>query len=153
MLLNDLVKLFASNFNINEERFIDIIDSNNIRLSQRLLVKIIDEKKIITSNTITNTTNTTNTASNIINDSNTKNNTDSEPKVSNKDPSTRGRGRPRKTKTFKEDDSVLMEVELIVLENKEYYKTPENVILTKELEIEGILKDGKILRRVLSEPM
>jgi hypothetical protein len=34
-----------------------------------------------------------------------------------------------------------------VLGNEEYYKTRENVVLNKELEIEGIYVDGKISRR------
>ena len=51
MLLLDLIKLFSTNFDINEERFVDIIQSNNIKLSQRLLVAIKDDKKITTIDT------------------------------------------------------------------------------------------------------
>ena len=58
----------------------------------------------------------------------------------------RCRGRPRKTCKVKEDDSVLVEVEIIILEGEEYYTTNENVILSKDLVIEGILKNGKIVR-------
>jgi hypothetical protein len=79
MLLVELLKLFSNNFDINEERFISIIQTNNIKLSQRLLVEVSFEKKIITNvtnkineapinetNIITSNTN----ISNILNDSN-----------------------------------------------------------------------------------
>jgi hypothetical protein len=36
----------------------------------------------------------------------------------------------------------------IKLEGRKYYKTCENVILSKELKIEGILRDGKIVKGV-----
>ena len=135
MLLTDLLKLFANDFNINEERFVNIIESNNIRLSQRLLSEIKPQKKINieTSNTNTNT-----------NDDIAINNDDTNTK---KETTTRGRGRPRKTCEIKEDDSVLIEVEIVKLGDNEYYKTNENVILNKDMEIEGILKNGKVVKR------
>jgi hypothetical protein len=135
MLLTDLLKLFANDFNINEERFVNIIESNNIRLSQRLLSEIKPQKKINieTSNTNTNT-----------NDDIAINNDDTNTK---KETTTRGRGRPRKTCEIKEDDSVLIEVEIVKLGANEYYKTNENVILNKDMEIEGILKNGKVVKR------
>jgi hypothetical protein len=46
----------------------------------------------------------------------------------------------------KEDDTTL-EVELLVLDNVEYYKTQEDVILNNNLEIIGILKNGKIEKK------
>ena len=49
MLLTELLKLFSNNFDINEERFISIIQTNNIKLSQRLLVEVNFEKKINTN--------------------------------------------------------------------------------------------------------
>jgi hypothetical protein len=135
MLLTDLLKLFANDFNINEERFVNIIESNNIRLSQKLLSEIKPQKKINieTSNTNTNT-----------NDDIAINNDDTNTK---KETTTRGRGRPRKTCEIKEDDSVLIEVEIVKLGDNEYYKTNENVILNKDMEIEGILKNGKVVKR------
>jgi len=155
MLLNDLLKLFSTNFNINEERFISIIESNNIKLSQRLLVEINSEKKNNSSkknsdhpiNDIpdTNFINSDPTSINIIN-SNSEN--DVETKVKKETSSSgRGRGRPRKTKELKEESSVIIEVELIIIEEKEYYKTSENVLLNKDMEIEGIYRDGKIVKR------
>jgi len=137
MLLTDLLKLFANDFNINEERFINIIESNNIRLSQKLLSEMKPEKKINIETTNTNTNTNTRNDIAINNDgTNTK-----------KETTTRGRGRPRKTCGIKEDDSVLIEVELVKLGDNEYYKTSENVILNKDMEIEGILKNGKVVKR------
>jgi hypothetical protein len=133
MLLTDLLKLFANDFNINEERFVNIIESNNIRLSQRLLSEIKPQKKI---NIETSNTNTNDDIAINNDDTNTK-----------KEITTRGRGRPRKTCEIKEDDSVLIEVEVVKLGDNEYYKTNENVILNKDMEIEGILKNGKVVKR------
>ena len=131
MLLNDLLKLFSTNFDINEERFITIIESQNIKLHQRLLCNINEKKN---NNIIENT------GSVFENDlkkniKNTKENT-----------SGRGRGRPKKTKEMSEDPNVVIEVELISLLGSEYYKTSENVLMNMEMEIEGILKDGKIVK-------
>jgi len=133
MLLTDLLKLFANDFNINEERFVNIIESNNIRLSQKLLSEIKPQKKI---NIETSNTNTNDDIAINNDDTNTK-----------KETITRGRGRPRKTCEIKEDDSVLIEVEIVKLGDNEYYKTNENVILNKSMEIEGILKNGKVVKR------
>ena len=149
MLLLDLIKLFSTNFDINEERFVDIIQSNNIKLSQRLLVAIKDDKKITTidTNINSNKINITPVNEAIIN------NPDNDDSYANlkkkKEPSGRGRGRPRKTKEINEEENVLVEVELIIIGDKEYYKTNENVILNKNMEIEGILKDGKITKRTM----
>jgi hypothetical protein len=41
----------------------------------------------------------------------------------------------------------LVEVEIVKLGDNEYYKTIENVILNKDMEIEGILKNGKVVKR------
>jgi hypothetical protein len=141
MLLTELLKLFANDFNIDEQRFVNIIESNNIKLSQRLLSEIKHQKKlnIETPNINTNT-----------NDDNTINNNDTNSELNSKKETTtggRGRGRPRKTCDIKEDDSVLVEVEIITLGDNEYYKTSENVILNKDMEIEGILKNGKVVKR------
>ena len=152
MLLNDLLKLFSTNFNINEERLVEIIEANNIKLSQRLLLEIKTNTKISTSSSVnfSNKINDTlianvknNDTTNITTNITTNNETDSK----KKETSGRGRGRPRKTKDLKEESSVLLEVEVLVLGNEEYYKTRENVVLNKELEIEGIYVDGKISRR------
>jgi hypothetical protein len=57
----------------------------------------------------------------------------------------RGRGRPRKSEGKEEEETVIVDVERITIGENEYYKTKENVILNKELEIEGILRDGEIV--------
>lgn len=149
MLLVDLVKLFSTNFNINEEQFLDIIDSNNIKLSQRLLVKINDEKKN-SINTKTINTDTINTDTINMDTINTEasNNETSNNETSNKKTTTRtrGRGRPRKTKELLEESDVVIEVELVTIDDKEYYKTRENVIMTKDLVVEGILSGGRLVR-------
>jgi hypothetical protein len=153
MLLLELLKLFSTNFDINEERFVDIIESNNIKLSQRLLVAIKDDKKVANSITNSNTNSITNGNTNsnstpisepIINNSNDDSDTNLKKK---KESSGRGRGRPKKTKEINEEEGVIMEVEVITLGDKEYYKTNENVILNKNMEIEGILKNGKITKQ------
>ena len=148
MLLLELLKLFSTNFDINEERFVDIIESNNIKLSQRLLVAIKDDKKV--ANSITNSITNSNTNSNstpisepIINNGDDDSDANLKKK---KESSGRGRGRPKKTKEINEEEGVIMEVEVITLGEKEYYKTNENVILNKNMEIEGILKNGKITK-------
>jgi hypothetical protein len=144
MLLLELLKLFSTNFDINEERFVDIIESNNIKLNQRLLVAIKDDKKVANSITNSNTnSNSTPISEPIINNGDD----DSEANLKKKkEPSGRGRGRPKKTKEINEEEGVIMEVEVITLGEKEYYKTSENVILNKNMEIEGILKNGKITK-------
>jgi hypothetical protein len=152
MLLNDLLKLFSTNFDINEQRLVEIIESNNIKLSQRLLLEIKADKKINTNSTTNPSTNPNINPSIKINDTlntNVVNNDDSNAETDSKkkETSVRGRGRPRKTKDIKEESSVLLEVEVVVLGSKEYYKTRENVLLNKELEIEGIYVDGKISKR------
>ena len=137
MLLVDLVKLFSTNCNIDEEQFLNIIESNNIKLNQRLLIQIKEEKKNI------NNTSSNNRSSNIeTSNIETSNNETSNKKTTG----TRGRGRPRKTKDLVEESDVILEVELITLDGKEYYKTRENVLICEDLSIKGILSGDKVLR-------
>ena len=137
MLLVDLVKLFSTNCNIDEEQFLNIIEFNNIKLNQRLLIQIKEEKKNI------NNTSSNNRSSNIeTSNIETSNNENSNKKTTG----TRGRGRPRKTKDLVEESDVILEVELITLDGKEYYKTRENVLICEDLSIEGILSGDKVLR-------
>jgi ABC-type antimicrobial peptide transport system permease subunit len=136
MLLNDLLKLFSTNFNINEERFVDIIESNNIKLSQRLLCNIK------TSTNIKKTVIISNENTNPVNENVLENNLKKKKEVEG-----RGRGRPKKTKEMSEDSDVLVEVELLILDGKEYYKTNENVVLNMKMEILGIYVDGRILNQ------
>ena len=135
MLLTELLKLFENNFNISEDRFINIVKSNNIKLSQRLLSEIKVEKNLHAKN---NTT--------ISNKDIPINNQDVDLETnSKKEKQVRGRGRPRKSEGRVEEETVIVDVERIMIGAKEYYKTKENVILNKELEIEGILRDGEIV--------
>jgi len=161
MLLVDLVKLFSTNFNIDEERILDIIDSNNIKLSQRLLVKITDDKKKIINETSINTpskndTSNNETSINTPSKNDTSNNETSNNEISNNETSNnetsnkkttssgRGRGRPRKTKELLEENDVVIEVELVTIENEEYYLTRENVLMTKELKVSGVYVGGRV---------
>ena len=155
MLLNDLLKLFSSSLNINEERFITIIEANNIKLSQRLLCKPKDTMKIANNSISDSVNNISNESknisdsaiiSNISNSSNISTTSNLDANLKKKESSGRGRGRPKKTKEIVEEDSVIVEVELITLDNIEYYKTNENVLLNKQMEIEGILKNGKLVK-------
>ena len=152
MLLVDLVKLFSTNCNTDEEQFLNIIESNNIKLNQRLLIQIKEEKKNI-NNTSSNNGSSNNRSSNSMSSNNetsnieTSNNETSNNETSNKKTTgTRGRGRPRKTKDLVEESDVILEVELITLDGKEYYKTRENVLICEDLSIEGILSGDKVLR-------
>jgi len=131
MLLTDLLKLFENNFNISEERFISIIESNNIKLSQRLL----SEKKSNANTDVSNLNKDT-----IVNNEDVNLET-----ISKKEKPLRGRGRPRKSEAREEEETVIVDVERIMIGENEYYKTKENVILNKELEIEGILRGGEIV--------
>ena len=152
MLLVDLVKLFSTNCNIDEEQFLNIIESNNIKLNQRLLIQIKEEKKNI-NNTSSNNRSSNNRSSNSMSSNNETSNIEtsnietSNNENSNKNTTgTRGRGRPRKTKDLVEESDVILEVELITLDGKEYYKTRENVLICEDLSIEGILSGDKVLR-------
>ena len=142
MLLVDLVKLFSTNCNTDEEQFLNIIESNNIKLNQRLLIQIKEEKK-----NINNTSSNNRSSNNMSSNNGSSNNETSNNETSNKKTTgTRGRGRPRKTKDLVEESDVILEVELITLDGKEYYKTRENVLICEDLSIEGILSGDKVLR-------
>ena len=138
MLLNDLLKLFSTQFEISEEKFVEIIASNNIRLSQRLLCNINtakNEKQNIVR---------------VIDNNNSIAQDEPENNLKKKETGGRGRGRPRKTKELTENSNVLVEVELIMVDGKEYYKTNENVLLNMDMEIQGIYQSGRILRHGLN---
>ena len=63
---------------------------------------------------------------------------------------TRGRGRPRKNTVMSEEvekeEEICVEVEEVTVDGITYYKTSENVILSKDLTIEGIMRNGKIVK-------
>jgi len=135
MLLTELLKLFENTFNISEDRFISIVESNNIKLSQRLLSEIKVEKKSDANNCVSNSNKNI-----IVNNEDVNLET-----TSKKEKPVRGRGRPRKSEGKEEEETVVVDVERIMIGENEYYKTKESVILNKELEIEGILRDGEIV--------
>jgi len=122
MLLNDLIKLMNISLNIDEFRLIELMKKNNIKIEQRLLM----EKKEVSINKESKSTNANNADNTQIK---------------------RGRGRPRKSCLMLEDDCVGIEVELIIIDDVEYYKTQEEVILNKNQEIMGILINGKIVKK------
>jgi len=49
-------------------------------------------------------------------------------------------------KQEEEEESEYVEVEEIMYLGAKYYLTREEVVLSKSLEIEGIMRDGKIVR-------
>ena len=159
MLLTELVDLLSEHLNICNNVITNILQKNNIRINQRLLL----EKAIIMNNN-------RELLNNDINPTNVEKNVKAEPKAkakskveeikavetkaedintTNINKPLRGRGRPRKNTVMKEEEEeICVEVEEIKVDGKEYYKTWENVILSKELKIEGILRDGKIVKGV-----
>ena len=46
------------------------------------------------------------------------------------------------------EEEICVEVEEVEVDGITYYKTSENVILSKDLEIEGIMRNGKIVKGV-----
>jgi hypothetical protein len=198
MLLNELVELLATHFNILNDDITNVLKAHNIRIGQRLLLEkkdynIIvmdqpnfkpinktvsqkDEKQVIANNDEDNSeekvevkkkgkkkeekvetkletkleTNVeTNVETKLEPKVETKIETKAEEKIENKESKpARGRGRPKKNMVMKEeeDEEICVEVEEVDVCGVKYYKTSENVILSKALEIEGIMRDGKLVR-------
>lgn len=159
MLLTELVDLLSEHFNICNNVITNILQKNNIRINQRLLL----EKAIVMNNNrelLNSDLNPTNVEKNVKEEPKAKPKSKvEEPKAvepkadeintTNINKPVRGRGRPRKNTVMKEEEEeICVEVEEIKVDGKEYYKTWENVILSKELKIEGILRDGKIVKGV-----
>jgi hypothetical protein len=159
MLLTELVDLLSEHLNICNNVITNILQKNNIRINQRLLL----EKAIIMNNNrelLINDLNPTNVETNVKAEPKAKAKSKVEEtkpvetkaediNTTNINKPLRGRGRPRKNTVMKEEEEeICVEVEEIDVEGKKYYKTCENVILSKELKIEGILRDGKIVKGV-----
>ena len=127
-VLSDLVKLFSSQLNIDEERFINIIEINNINFNQQLRIA---KNKHKLPNTTTNTT---------INSNNINNNVEK-----------RSRGRPRKQcniiieKSNIPDDVNYEGVEEITHNSKLYYKTDDGAILDTNYNVQGLFINGQIM--------
>jgi hypothetical protein len=135
MLLSELVKLFSSQLNIDEERFINIITINNINCNQQL--RIAKKEHKLPNSTTNNTTNTTN--SNINNSSNNV--------------EKRSRGRPRKLCNIIVEKSNVPEdvnyegVEEITHNSKLYYKTDDGAILDTNYNVQGLVINGQIMMK------
>lgn len=179
MLLTSLIDLLASKFNVLPIDITTILNDNNIRLDQRLLLERPNNK--VTEKKKENKIITNNIADVIVEKISHKNEIverldnerlDNERLYNERldkvdidvinipEPETnimqeketkplRGRGRPRKQKISQEEEEVCVEVSEVHMEGGDYYVTSENVVLRKSvgLEIEGILRDGKIVRR------
>jgi hypothetical protein len=155
MLLTELVELLSEHFNISNNAITTILQNNNIRINQRLLLEkavlIMNKPEVKkTSTTKTNIINEdvetnvaeTKVAENKIRLEENKPNLEIKP--------TRGRGRPRKNTVMSEEvekeEEMCVEVEEVTVDGITYYKTSENVILSKDLTIEGIMRNGKIVK-------
>ena len=159
MLLTELVELLSEHFNISNNAITTILQNNNIRINQRLLLEkavlIMNKpevKKINTTKTnVINEDVETKVAENKIRVAENKIRVEeNKPNIENKP--TRGRGRPRKNTVMSEEvekeEEICVEVEEVTVEGITYYKTSENVILSKDLTIEGIMRNGKIVKGV-----
>jgi len=168
MLLTNFVELLSEHFNISNDAIVTILKDNKIRIEQRLLLekedviipkKVSNVKKtdivkktkesnlerdtIVINNNINDNIETSQIQTNNI----LPNNSDNKPIIEVKQ--ARGRGRPRKNTVMKqeeEEESEYVEVEEIMYLGAKYYLTSEEVVLSKSLEIEGIMRDGKIVR-------
>jgi len=150
-----MVKLLSEHFNICNNSITNILQANNIRINQRLLL----EKDVIMNKPELKKTNNTKTNNNEeleakletkVKETKVKETKIEENKTNNEIKPARGRGRPRKNTIMKEEEEeeICVEVEEIEMDGVTYYKTSENVILSKELEIEGIIRNGKIVKGV-----
>jgi len=193
MLLNELVELLATNFNILNDDITNVLKAHNIRLGQRLLLEKKDYTIIVTDQPNFKPINKTESRKDekqVIANNDEENNEDkvevknkskkkeekvetklekaqeitqektqekiqekaqekAEEKIENKESKpARGRGRPKKNMVMKEeeDEEMCVEVEEVDVCGVKYYMTSENVILSKALEIEGIMRDGKLVR-------
>jgi len=169
MLLTNFVKLLSEHFNISNDAIVNILKDNKIRIEQRLLLEkedVIVPKKVsnVKKTDIVKKTKESNLERDtiVINNDNINdnietsqiqtnnilpNNSDNKPIIEVKQ--ARGRGRPRKNTVMKqeeEEESEYVEVEEIMYLGAKYYLTNEEVVLSKSLEIEGIMRDGKIVQ-------
>lgn len=133
MLLNDLLALFSSQLNIDLVQLTSIIETNNIKLNQKLVL----EKKKITNNDLKN---------------DKKNDQKNDLKHdTNNVHEKRSRGRPRKQcNVINVPNSIPEDVDYIIVEeisykDNDYYKTDANVILDTNYKACGHIVDDKVL--------
>lgn len=124
MLLNELTALFSSQLNIDLVQLTSIIETNNIKLNQKLVL----EKKNELKNELKDTTNN----------------------VQEK----RSRGRPRKQcNVINVPNSIPEDVDYIIVEeisykDTDYYKTDTNVILDTNYKACGHIVDDKVILNI-----
>ena len=152
MLLTELVEILSEHFNISNNAITNILQNNNIRINQRLL---LEKAVLIMNKPEVKKINTTKT--NVINEDVETKVTENKIRVEENKPNLeikppRGRGRPRKNTVMSEEvekeEEICVEVEEVTVDGITYYKTSENVILSKDLTIEGIMRNGKIVKGV-----
>jgi hypothetical protein len=152
MLLTEMVELLSEHFNISNNAITTILQNNNIRINQRLLL----EKAVLIMNK-PEVKKTSTTKKNIISEVVETKVAENKIRLEENKPNleikpTRGRGRPRKNTVMSEEvekeEEICVEVEEVTVDGITYYKTSENVILSKDLTIEGIMRNGKIVKGV-----
>jgi len=134
MLLVDLLKLFSSQLDINEDTLISIISNNNIKLDQKLTLKNKTKQPIINRDVNIVSANSTNVDIGSVNKEK------------------RSRGRPRKqcnivtqTTTIPEDVNYEV-VEAITYNEKNYYKTHNGVLLDcHDYKVRGVIIDNQTI--------
>jgi len=159
-----MVELLSEHFNISNTAITNILQNNNIRINQRLLLEkavlIMNKPEVkktsTTKKNIINEDIETKVAENKIRLEETKV-AENKIRLEENKPNleikpTRGRGRPRKNTVMSEEvekeEEICVEVEEVTVDGITYYKTSENVILSKDLTIEGIMRNGKIVKGV-----
>jgi hypothetical protein len=164
MLLTEMVELLSEHFNISNNAITTILQNNNIRINQRLLLEkavlIMNKPEVkktsTTKKNIISEVVETKVEENKIRVEETKVE-ENKIRVEENKPNleikpTRGRGRPRKNTVMSEEvekeEEICVEVEEVTVDGITYYKTSENVILSKDLTIEGIMRNGKIVKGV-----
>jgi hypothetical protein len=126
MLLNELTALFSTQLNIDLDQLTSIIETNNIKLNQKLVL----EKKKVLKNDLKN---------------------DDLKDTTNNVQEKRSRGRPRKQcNVINVPISIPEDVEYIIVEeisykDTDYYKTDANVILDTNYKACGCIVDDKII--------
>ena len=126
MLLNELLALFSSQLNIDQVKFNSIIESNNIKLNQKL---VLEKKKIEKHET--------------------KHETNQETNSTQK----RSRGRPRKQCNIISTINNIAEdvdyevVEEVSYKNTDYFKTTNGVLLDANYKAQGVIIDGLIIMK------
>ena len=147
-----MVELLSEHFNISNTAITTILQNNNIRINQRLL---LEKAMLVMNKPEVKKINTTKT--NIISEVVETKVEENKIRVEENKPNieikpTRGRGRPRKNTVMSEEvekeEEICVEVEEVTVDGITYYKTSENVILSKDLTIEGIMRNGKIVKGV-----